>query len=332
MNNLINFDDFIEITRDKAEKLKLVEFLQQLGLVSRNFNCPKCKKEMKLSFRNDTADGCYWLCTEKTSVAKKKPQKCRSSVSIRNRTIFAQSKLKIGQILRLIFFVVDQIPVQKIERYVGVSKPTICRWAEFLRHIIFDSMMTNSEKLGGPGKIVEIDESKFGRQKYHRGHHVEGQWIFGGYEVGSGKIFLIPVPNRTESTLVPLIKEWILPGTTIRSDCWAAYRCLENEGYIHETVNHSLHFKDPNTGCHTNHIESTWRHAKQTLPGCNCRREFYAGYLAFYMFNKKVKSLRQDPFFYFCNIIKEYYARMNEENIEINTIIEEEEIASDDNE
>ena len=50
------------------------------------------------------------------------------------------------------------------------------------------------------------------------------------------------------------------------------------------------------------------------------------------MFNKKVKSLRQDPFFYFCNIIKEYYARMNEENIEINTIIEEEEIASDDNE
>ena len=104
MNNLINFDDFIEITRDKAEKLKLVEFLQQLGLVSRNFNCPKCRKEMKLSFRNDTADGFYWLCTEKTSVAKKKPQKCRSSVSIRNRTIFAQSKLKIGQILRLIFF------------------------------------------------------------------------------------------------------------------------------------------------------------------------------------------------------------------------------------
>ena len=77
----------------------------------------------------------------------------------------------IGQILRLIFFVVDQIPVQKIERYVGVSKPTICRWAEFLWHIIFDSMMTNSEKLGGPGKIVEIDESKFGRQKYHRVHH-----------------------------------------------------------------------------------------------------------------------------------------------------------------
>ena len=48
------------------------------------------------------------------------------------------------------------------------------------------------------------------------------------------------------------------------------------------------------------------------------------------MFNKKVKLLR-DHFFYFCNIIKEYYARMNEKNIEINTIIEEEEIASDDN-
>jgi len=44
--------------------------------------------------------------------------------------------------------------------------------------------MFSSEKLGGPGKIVEIDESKFGRRKYHRGHHVDGQWVFGGIERG----------------------------------------------------------------------------------------------------------------------------------------------------
>ena len=112
------------------------------------------------------------------------------------------------------------------------------------------------------------------------------------------------VPNSTESTLVSFIKKWILPGTTIRSDYWAAYRCLENEGYIHETVDHSLHFKDPNTCCHTNHKESTWPHAKKTLPGCYCRREFYAYYLAFNMFNKKVEILRKDFFLSFVILLK----------------------------
>lgn len=46
-----------------------------------------------------------------------------------------------------------------------------------------------SEKIGGPNKIVEIDKSKFGKRKLHSGHHVEGQWVFGGVEHGSGRAF-----------------------------------------------------------------------------------------------------------------------------------------------
>lgn len=54
--------------------------------------------------------------------------------------------------------------------------------------------------------MVEIDESKFGRRKYHRGHHVEGQWIFGGIERETGSCFFIPVERRDKDTLLKIIK------------------------------------------------------------------------------------------------------------------------------
>ncbi|GFR28436.1 nuclease HARBI1 [Trichonephila clavata] len=46
--------------------------------------------------------------------------------------------------------------------------------------------MSSSEKIGGEGKIVEVDESQFGKRKYNRRHAMEGQWVFGGVERGSG--------------------------------------------------------------------------------------------------------------------------------------------------
>jgi transposase-like protein len=52
-------------------------------------------------------------------------------------------------------------------------------------------------------------------------------WVFGGVERGTGKCFLVVVQNRTPSTLLEVIKEWILPETTIISDCWKAYEKIE---------------------------------------------------------------------------------------------------------
>ena len=40
-----------------------------------------------------------------------------------------------------------------------------------------DILELNSEQIWGPGQIIKIDESKFGKGKYHRGKRVEGVWV-----------------------------------------------------------------------------------------------------------------------------------------------------------
>ena len=112
---------------------------------------------------------------------------------------------------------------------------------------------------------------------------MNGQWVFGGVERGTGRTFLVAVHERSAETLIGLIKQWILPGTTVISDCRGTYSSLRDEGYTHFTVNHSITFVDEATGNHTNTIESTWKHVKAILSPYN-RKADYVYFLAEYMF------------------------------------------------
>jgi hypothetical protein len=71
-----------------------------------------------------------------------------------------------------------------------------------------------SQKIGCPNKTVDIDDSKFGRRKYTRGHAVKVQWVFGGVERESGRTFLLPVPDRKADTLIAV---------RLRFTIWAIY-------------------------------------------------------------------------------------------------------------
>jgi transposase-like protein len=118
-----------------------------------------------------------------------------------------------------------------------------------------EDLTRDSCRIGGEGVIVEIDESKFGKRKYHRGHRVEGVWVVGGVELTpQRKCFLIVVPNRSATTLHTIIEEYVIPGSIVYTDCWAGYRGIDRINNIqHRTVNHSQSFR--NGEVHTNTIE-----------------------------------------------------------------------------
>ena len=73
--------------------------------------------------------------------------------------------------------------------------------------------------------------------------------------------FMQIVSSRDAATLLPIIAAHVAPGTQVHSDQWSAYNRVGSLPGIagHSTVNHSLHFVDPVTGTHTQHIESYWR-------------------------------------------------------------------------
>ena len=77
------------------------------------------------------------------------------------------------------------------------------------------------------------------------------------------------------------------------SDLWKSYDCLQNEGYQHLTVNHSLNFVDPDTGAHTPGIENTWWEVKRSMPRTGTSKDLFDSYLQEWLWRQHYKS---DPF------------------------------------
>lgn len=289
---------------ENAPKLEIIRFYMDLGLIAEEVACKKCGRPMKLTkIAGTSIDGYQWLCRvsrrDDTHTTKK---------SIRCGSWFSGSKLPLTTVSKITYLWVIKAEPVAIICQTGVNKNTVTDWLQFCRDVCVEICSRTNETIGGPGTIVEIDEAKFGRRKYNRGRRVEGHWVFGGVERGSRKSFFKIVENRSKDVLLGIIKEFILPGTTIVSDCWRAYDCLSDEGYIHLRVNHSYNFRDPDTGAHTNSIEGTWSAIRRGLRATRSAEDQFDSFLAEYMWRRKHGHLkRHDLYNAFIRDVKEIH-------------------------
>jgi hypothetical protein len=128
------------------------------------------------------------------------------------------------------------------------SSGTMLKWFKVYMDILVNDFSFSQVKIDGEN-IVECDESKFGKRKYHRGHRVEGVWVFGLVERTPERRLVVKiVEKRDAATLLAIIRSSVLNGSIILTDCWRAYNGIESElGVAHETVNHSENFVEPVT-------------------------------------------------------------------------------------
>ena len=278
------------VVRYRDDQEKVFDLFIDHGLILESKTCEKCHHEAKCDFRRG-----LWRCRKTVSINKTKPKQCDWSKSIYKNTFF--DKASVDKLTLLVFISIylrNYFCYQFAIDETKWSQTTINDWCSFVREVLVVWCLDNtSASIGGPGVTVEIDESKFGKRKNYCGRVIEGQWVFGGVCRETGQIFLVPVPDRTKETLVKIIKEKIVPGTTIISDCWKAYNSLGDEGYEHQTVNHTYNFVDPQTKAHTQNIERVWRDIKSTCPRYGRRSYNYVGYLARSIFLRSIKDGNQ---------------------------------------
>ena len=129
-------------------------------------------------------------------------------------------------ILYLAIFWLNKLSVGQVMGFVKkMSNETVTNYFGHFRQLVTNMIDKTKLVLGGEGVEVEINESKFSKRKYHRGHRVGTKdWVFGGIEklLCPGEIkkryFAVIMKDRTRFTLEPIIRQCIAPGSNISSD------------------------------------------------------------------------------------------------------------------
>lgn len=267
-NEIMSYEDIlkIEINELYIENVmkscaKRNEFLAKCKIIENKKHCNFCPSNPLQSYIKDGSriDGFRWSC-----------RLCGKTVSIRHNSFFYNCKLDFVHLFKMFYKYLKGEEFSEIAYELNIHRNTASIWSDFLREAIAYYVEMNSVLLGGVdeegrSKIAEIDESLFFRRKYNRGRLLDNQWFVGGIERGTRNVFIIPVENRNTETMVRIISEYCLPGTTIVTDQWRAYSsAIQTLGNMqHETINHSLYFVDPERhDIHTQNIEGLWSRSK----------------------------------------------------------------------
>lgn len=289
-----------------------IQWMIVKGIIPSKKRCHKCGSEMKIDKQRGLG---LFRCRK----LKKHVDGLEVSVCVASGTWLEGSKVSPVKVLLLLYCFAtdmtfsDAVVQTSLRPGESTSTETVSDWYSNSREAVSDYMYNQQMqegKLGGVGKVVEVDETKFGKRKYNVGRMRDGKWICGMIEIETGRFrtFLCPNNKRDEATLLPIILANVLPGTTIMTDKWRAYRQLVNHGYNHLTVNHSVNFVDPTSGAHTQHIEASWRPLKTRLRsrGINAEDDM-ADHLLEYLWKRKVKRENQCPLDAFVEVIRHAY-------------------------
>lgn len=219
---------------------------------------------------------------------------CKKTESMRTGLIIEGSRLALSSIHAILCAWWHGTTISMTAQSTNVQLRTVWSWFKLCRAMCVSFFIDNPILIGGQGITVEIDEALvLGRRKYNRGHVRQQIWIVAGVERRGpygqiGRMFAVPVVHRTKAILKAIIVQHVLPLSTIITDQWRGYNGVADtqNRYTHLTVNHSRNFVDPVTGAHTQAIEGTWTHLRNTLPRNGLRFSALREHIAEFLYRR----------------------------------------------
>jgi transposase-like protein len=212
-----------------------------------------------------------WKHTKFHPMAKRRAyacQECGHHVYPAAGTIFHKSRTPLTKWFFAMYLMTSTrhgVAAKELERQLGVTYKCAWRMAHELRKL----MAAADHDFGGGPTLsghVEIDETMVGGVKHgDRTKARRAKTMVMGMLQRGGKIVAGPVPDAATYTVEGIIKENIVPGTTISTDKWPGYNTL-SYAYDHHTVDHSA--KEYVRGeYHVNGLESHWSLFKRAVKG-----------------------------------------------------------------
>ena len=117
--------------------------------------------------------------------------------------------------------------------------------------------------------LVEVDESYFGGvRKGKRGRGAAGKIPVFGILKRGGKVHTVMIPDVRKDTLLPIIRQKVVPDSIVYTDSYPAYDVLDVSEFHHHRIDHSdAYVLDRHN--HISGIENFWNQAKRTLSRYN---------------------------------------------------------------
>lgn len=153
------------------------------------------------------------------------------------------------------------VSAKEVQRRTGVTYKTAWRMCNLIRRYM--GWVDGDAALGGPGKVVEADETRIG------GVDKQGEddkAIVLGMVERDGEVMTRVVGGLKTEDIVPHVVANIKPGTQLMTDEAHVFKATAGHGIAHESVNHSAG-EYVRGMVHTNSIEGFWSNVKRSLAG-----------------------------------------------------------------
>jgi transposase-like protein len=218
-----------------------------------------------------------WKCNEK---------ECRKQFTVKVGTVFEHGRIPLHKMLQAVYLLCCSkkgCSSHQLHRILGITYKS----AWFLSHRIREAMRTGSlAPMGGPGGIVEVDETYIGRQQ---GMDIDSSSFHNKNMVltlvergGAARSF--HTDGHSIADIVPIVRQNIRRESRLMTDRAMHYKAVGKEFADHGRVEHEkdeyVSMADPTV--HTNTVEGFYSIFKRGMKGVyqHCSEKHLHRYLA----------------------------------------------------